>query len=418
MKKLLILGGCYQANDEIVAYAKSQGIYTIVTDDYPIEKSITKKITDEYWNISTEDIDALAIKCKEEKIDAVSCGISEYNIDQCIKLCERLDLPFYCDKESFSYSRDKLKFRNQCDKMSVPMATYYHITPELNREDLDKIKYPVVVKPVDRNANRGISFCYNEEELIKAVHLAHQESYCGRVLAERLLEGQEYYANYAIADGEVSFVGMGAMCSQPGYPYNCYVLETSNSKEFYHYKDEINDKMINLIKSMGCKEGYCWFEFILDKDNHFYVLEMGYRLTGTLMHKSQKIAIGFDAVKWLVDISLGVKHTPADLPQSPNKPYDLIYNNFSIWNKKECVVSSIEGLDVLKSIPTMECSFVAKVGDHFTQYRHIGTLTFVAESEKDLEEKLLLIKNNLKVLDRNGESLPIFFTDFEQLERV
>lgn len=418
MRKLLILGGCYQANDEIVAYAKSQGLYTIVTDDYPIEKSVTKTITDEYWMISTEDIETLAKKCLDEGVDAVTCGISEYNIGQCIKLCERLGLPFYCDKDSFSYSRDKLKFRTQCDKLGVPMATYYHVTPELNREDLDKIKYPVVVKPVDRNANRGISFCYNEDELIDAVHLAHKESYCGRVLAERLLEGQEYYANYAIADGEVSFVGMGAMCSQPGYPYNCYVLETSNSKEFYHFKEEINEKMIDLIKSMGCKEGYCWFEFILDKDNHFYVLEMGYRLTGTLMHKSQKIVTGFDAVKWLVDCSLGVRHTSSDLPKSPEKPYDLIYNNFSIWNKKEGTVSSIEGLDEIESIPTMQGSFVAKVGDSFTQYRHIGTLTFVANNVEDLEEKLLLIKNKLQVLDENGENLPIFFTDFAQLRGV
>lgn len=418
MKKLLILGGCYQANDEIVAYAKSQGIYTIVTDNYPTEKSVTKLITDEYWDISTEDIDALAVKCRGVGVDAVTCGISEYNIGQCIKLCEKLGLPFYCDKESFSYSRDKLKFRTQCDKMGVPMATYYHITPELKREDLDNVKYPVVVKPVDRNANRGISFCYNEEELITAVQLAHKESYCGRVLAERLLEGQEYYANYAIADGEVSFVGMGAMCSQPGYPYNCYVLETSSSKEFYHFKEEINDKMIALIKSMGCKEGYCWFEFILDKDGHFYVLEMGYRLTGTLMHKSQKIAIGFDALKWLVDISLGVKHTPSDLPPSPDGPYSRIYNNFSIWNQKECVVARIEGLEELERIPTMQASFVAKVGDQFTQYRHIGTLTFVAENEKDLEEKLLVIKDTLKVIDTDGVNVPIFFTDFEQLRGV
>lgn len=418
MRKLLILGGCYQANDEIVAYAKSQGIYTIVTDDRPVEKSPTKAITDEYWMISTEDIDALEAKCREEGIDAVICGISEYNIGQCIKLCGRLGLPFYCDQESFSYSRDKLKFRMQCDKMGVPMATYYHITPELRREDLDNIRYPVVVKPVDRNANRGISFCYNEQELIEAVHLAHQESYCGRVLAERLLEGQEYYANYAIADGQVSLVGMGTMCCQPGYPYNCYVLETSKSKEFDHYKAEINDKMIALIKSMGCKEGYCWFEFILDKDGHFYVLEMGYRLTGTLMHKSQKYVTDFDAMKWLVDCSLGVKHTPADLPPSQEKPYGRIYNNFSIWNQKEGVVVAIEGLDELTKIPTMEASFVARVGDHFTQYRHIGTLTFVAENEKDLEEKLLLIRSTLKVLDTEGNNLPIFFTDFDQLKRA
>lgn len=418
MKKLLMLGGRYQACREIIEYAHNNNIYIIVTDNYPIEQSFAKALADEYWMISSGDIDTLEKKCIEESIDGVICGISEYNIEQCIELSRRLGKPFYCEKEPFSFSRDKLKFRMQCDKVGVPMATYYHITPEFKKEDVDNVKFPVVVKPVDRNANRGISFCENVEELREAVKVAHETSYCGRILAERRLIGQEYFAYYAMADGQVSFLGMGAMCSQPGYPYNCYVVGSSHSKEFYHYRDEINDKLIELLKSMDCKEGYAWFELILDQDGHFYVLEMGYRLAGTLTFLSQKDVTGFDPIKWIVDISLGVKHTERDLPVSATEPYEGIYSYYSIWNKNAGTVGEIKGIDVLERIPGMYVSFVAKEGDTYEQYRHIGTVVFSAKGMDELIEKMELIRTTLVVNNEDGESMPIYFTNYAHLLEV
>lgn len=58
MKKLLMLGTS-KASCEMIEYAKSQGIYTIVTDYFEPEKSKAKLIADEYWMISTGDFDAL-----------------------------------------------------------------------------------------------------------------------------------------------------------------------------------------------------------------------------------------------------------------------------------------------------------------------------------------------------------------------
>ena len=418
MKKLLMLVVIYQACKEIIEYCHENSIFIIVTDDYGVDQSPAKLLADEYWMISSGDIDALERKCIDEGVDGVICGISEYNIEQCIKLSKRLGLQFYCEEEPFSFSRDKLKFRMQCDKIGVPMATYYHITPELLQDDIEKIQYPVVVKPVDRNANRGISFCDNEQELRVAVKLAHETSYCGRILAERKLVGQEYFAYYAMADGEVSFLGMGAMCCEPGYPYNCYVIGSSYSKEFYHFRDEINEKLVELLKSMGCKEGYAWFELILDQDGHFYVLEMGYRLAGTLTFLSQKDVTDFDPIKWIVDISLGKKHSFDDLPKSACEPYSGIYAYYSIWNKQAGVVKEIKGLDEIKRVPGMYVSFVAKEGDEYDQYRHIGTIVFSADGIDDLINKMELIKNTVVVNDISGKSMPIYFTDYSHLLEV
>ena len=71
MKKLLILGGKPIGSCEIVNKAKEKGVFTIVSDYLVPEKSAAKQIANEYWDVSTAEVDILATKCIEEKIDAI-----------------------------------------------------------------------------------------------------------------------------------------------------------------------------------------------------------------------------------------------------------------------------------------------------------------------------------------------------------
>ena len=72
---------------EMVRYAQSKGIYTIVTDYLEPEKSIAKQISDEYWMINTSELDVLEQKCREDGVTAVICGISEFNLEMCMAIC-------------------------------------------------------------------------------------------------------------------------------------------------------------------------------------------------------------------------------------------------------------------------------------------------------------------------------------------
>ena len=78
---------------EIVETARSMGCFTIVTDNLDPDRSPAKKVADEYWMISTNDLDLLEQKCREEKINAIFVGISEFNLDRVKDLTERLKFP-------------------------------------------------------------------------------------------------------------------------------------------------------------------------------------------------------------------------------------------------------------------------------------------------------------------------------------
>ena len=165
-KKLLILGSDYGTID-IVHEAHRMGLYVIVTD--LMETSPTKQAADESWLISTTEIEILEMRCREEHVDGILTGASDFNIRQSRILCKRLGLPVYCDNDNaWEVSTNKRKFKDLCKKIGAPIAEDYHLSDELSRNDLAKIHYPVVVKPVDKSGNRGMSYCSNEEELIKA----------------------------------------------------------------------------------------------------------------------------------------------------------------------------------------------------------------------------------------------------------
>ena len=130
MKKLLMLGTSL-ISKEMVEYAKSIGVYTIVTDYQEPEKSRAKLVADEYWMINVAEVDLLERKCREEGITAVICGISEFCLEVCMELCKRLGFPCYCTPEAWHFSRDKDDFKKLCKSIGAPVATDYHLSGEL-----------------------------------------------------------------------------------------------------------------------------------------------------------------------------------------------------------------------------------------------------------------------------------------------
>ena len=314
MKKLLMLGTSL-ISKEMVEYAKSIGVYTIVTDYLEPEKSRAKLVADEYWMINVAEVDLLERKCREEGITAVICGISEFCLEVCMELCKRLGFPCYCTPEAWHFSRDKDDFKKLCKSIGAPVATDYHLSDELSEDELNSVKFPVVVKPVDMSGNRGISYCYNKEELVSAYKYARSLSKSDKIIVEKMLKGKEWYSNYAIVDGEIRLLTLNGMYAEPGQLKNLYSLTTTVSDNVTRFYREINPKIVEVLKKVGCKQGLAWVQVMLDEDDHFYIIEMGYRLPGDMTFIPYVDMFNLDVTKWLVDYALGIKKPLADFPQ-------------------------------------------------------------------------------------------------------
>ena len=418
MKKLLILGSS-KACKEMIAYAKSQGIYTIVTDYFPPEKSSAKLLADEYWMISTGDYDQLEIKCREEQVNGVCSGISTFNIPATAELCKRLGLQAYCTPESWHYTINKYDFKALCRSCQVPVATDYFVSNPPTDEELNSIKFPVVVKCVDQSANRGMSYCSRKDDIAPAIEYALSFSKSDKYVIERMLKGIEYTAYYALADGEASLVCLFSDIAQKGTPNKCYTVNSTACDKLDLYLKEVDPYFRKALKQGGISEGVCWIEMILDEDGHFYVIEMGYRMSGDMMAIPIQEVTGFNSYKWLIDYSLGAKRTAKDLPPSQTEPFKRCGCSYILWSKaKKGVVSKIEGIDEICSNSNVYLEPTVKVGSKFKENQYLLTFLFTENNADEVCKVIENINKVVKVIDEEGEDVVMRFTDYDELRRI
>jgi len=305
MKKLLILGSDF-GTISVVREAHKMGLYVIVAD--LMKTSPTKELADEAWLLSSTDTQTLVRKCREEGISALMFGASDFNVWNARKVCQELNLPIYCESDyACRVARDKGEFKRICKKVGATTATDYFLTDALSDEELSGVVFTVVVKPVDKSGNRGMSYCSNRDELIAGYRVAREIS-DKEIIVERQLHGKEYNVHYVLADGHARLLYFSSTHHEPGEAENLYSFKCTTSQHLKQYIDEVNERAIAVIEKAECKEGIVWFDCIRDDDGHFYLLEMGYRFGGVMTYVPYEQVTGFNTVKWMLECALGVEH--------------------------------------------------------------------------------------------------------------
>lgn len=413
MKKILILGTSL-ASVEIVQTAKEMGSYTIVTDNLPPELSLAKYEADEYWMISTADIDQLERKCREENISAVFAGVSEFNLDRVKELTDRLGLPCYIEEAAWKYARDKGAFKKKCREVGIPVAEEYAVSDPPIKQELRGIEYPVVVKPVDGSGNKGLSICYNDDELIVGCEKARNSSAGRNILIERYITGTESWHYYYLAGGEIRHVCCGRAYRQPGYPTYLYLLGTSSVQDLQEYKKELDDKCIALLRNIGCKRGIAWFQFIRDEKGRYYALEMAERMSADNSGKSIKKAIGVNQIAWMLDIALGNDHTADMLPKASEPPYNSVHCVYYHFAGREGRVSDIQGYEELDQ-EKYQVSVLTHKGDSINKYQMMVRIVFNAKNGREICDNVKYINSRTGILDENNQNMYIQFMDFDEV---
>jgi biotin carboxylase len=165
-KKLLILGG----NPEtipLVLVAQKMGIEVYLTDDNP--NSAAKKFANKSFNVNGLNVEGIIQLAINENVDGVLVGVADILVKSYVKVCEALNFPCYATEELSNIFSHKDFFKQKIREFDVYGISEFELTSELRNEDLIKIQYPVMVKPVDNGGGVGMTCCYNESEIKIAV---------------------------------------------------------------------------------------------------------------------------------------------------------------------------------------------------------------------------------------------------------
>lgn len=305
-KKLLIIGGTGAENINIINAAHEMGVYCVVVDRNTDPKTtLAKQAADEAWDMDYSDVEALAEKCRECEIDGIMAGYSEPRVLVAAKTSQILGTPFYATPEQVELTRNKRTFKDYCIKYDIPTPTdYCHGTPP-TEEEKDNIKYPVIVKPTDYGGRKGITICYNREQLDKAIEYALEFSFSDTIIIEEYLQGRELMAIYTIVDGKatLSCLNEKYLTESKNNTSALCNLVLNPSKHYDEYVETIDLKVKAFLKGIKADNGVAFFQLLVAEDG-IRVFEMGYRINGNNDYKDIEKFNDISYMKMLISYSL------------------------------------------------------------------------------------------------------------------
>mgnify|MGYP006070138431 FL=1 len=404
MDKLLVLGGKPIGSTEIVERAKKKGIYTIVADYLQASESPAKLISDEQWDISVDQVDELARKATEEHVNGIVAGVHEFCLRKAIQVCEKCGLPSWCTLEQWDNCSNKKAFKALCEKNGIDVAKTYKLD--------DEIRYPVIVKPADSDGSRGFSICNNREELEKGVR--HALEFSTDYLIEEFIQSEACIIHYTVVNGEVIFSGISDKHSRRLEGGSMVMaLQTFPAKDQECYLKDVNEKAIQMFKSIGIKNSPIWIEAFND-GKRFVFNEMALRFGGSMTNYPVMYNTGLDQLNLFIDAALGKTSTETVKWTSLNK------NNYAILpiHLKEGKIAKIKGRkELLANLNIEQIVLVHHVGDEIknwgTAQQVFCYLHMTYRNAEEFSNNIAVIKNTLRAENEQKQNMLYYLMDFE-----
>ncbi len=409
-KKLLILGGNPETTP-LVEIANSMGIKTIVTSLRHTDPA--KKAAWKAADVDGMDVPGLIALAREEAVDGVLVGVADILVPSYCKVCDALNLPCYATKEIVDVFSFKDSFKATCERYGVHGIPEYYLDADMKPEDVEKIKFPVMVKPVDNGGGVGMTVCYSKEDLPGAVKKALDASNKKRFIVEKYMECDDMGMYYTFKDGAVSASciydryttdeqkGLSRVCLGGTYP----------SKHIDEYFERMHDGAVRLFKDIGIKNGVLMLSGFYE-DGEFYVYDTGFRLQGEAPHLLMKAIHGFDQREMLIRFALTGSEGDLDLLKEDDARLRGKYAATLWFLLKAGTIGKIEGLDEVEKDPCVVANIQRLYENTEVLKEWIGNekqvltrVYIVCDSKKEICDKLTEFQAKVKVTDTEGNDM-------------
>ncbi len=420
-KKLLFLDGSSLAACAVLR-AKEMGIKTIVANFYPEEKSPAKLIADEQWMVDFSQIDEMVKLIKDNHIDGIFVGWTDSHLPFYAEICEKAGLPCCGNLEQFDIlSNDKRKFKELCIKYGVPTPDVYDISIDFNREDLDKIVYPVMVKPADGSGGRGIMKCNNEEELISYYKELYESSPSKKIVCERYMQSEnEIFIHYTVQDGYCSLSSSFLkykVDEEKSKAASC-LFHMFSPKFLDEYKKTTEPAVIKMVQDLGIKYGNVMFQGF-EENGKLYFHESGLRMGGEQFYVFAEKLNGISSLEMMIEFALTGKMMRYDAKTQDNYKFSKYCCNYYI-PLKPGRISKIEGVEEINAMPQLLQNRQFKfVGDEISSTSSLDRVIFrlhVMDDTKDAFAKTLCkISETVKILDENGNDMQLQKLEYDSV---
>ncbi|MDA3956983.1 ATP-grasp domain-containing protein [Oceanispirochaeta sp.] len=188
--------------------ARKNNWYSIAADGNPHAPCISR--ADEFLNIDLKDrvglVEAAENLMQTRNIQGVfTCG-TDFSASVAW-IAEKLNLPGIPYQSALDCT-DKYRMRMKFQEHNIPIPAFCELSADMDAHEVTKrLRYPLVVKPVDNMGGRGVITVETPETLEKSAVEAIRFSRTGRAIVEEFMDGPEFSIDSLIYNDTVTITG-------------------------------------------------------------------------------------------------------------------------------------------------------------------------------------------------------------------
>lgn len=300
MKKIAIIGA-NEFQKKLVLKAKNMGIETHVFAWE--EGAVAKEVSDYFYPISIVDKEKILEKLRLINVNGVCSIASDLAMPTVNYLANELRLVGN-SQECTILTTNKYEMRKVLKEKGMPIPEFQLIKNEQDI-DFDKIRFPAIVKPIDRSGSRGIYKVMDLKELEIAVRNAKKVSFIDSILVEEYIDGKEYSIEGISQKGKHKIIQVTEKFTSgaPNFIESAHLAPARIDEEL---KKRILKTIEESLTALKIENGASHSEIKVSAEGDIKIIEIAARMGGDFIGSDMvEISTGFDFVTSVIKVSLG-----------------------------------------------------------------------------------------------------------------
>ncbi|ELA7156564.1 ATP-grasp domain-containing protein [Vibrio parahaemolyticus] len=279
MKKFLVLG-IGNAQVDLLRFLRNSGKFEVhALSNTEFGRGL--QYADKFECINITDKDAVLDYASRNNIDIIYSIGSDVAMPTATFVSEKLGKPCFVSYETAKVCNNKNEFREKLKNCygAVPFQVLK------NAEDINlssNLRFPLIVKPVDSQGQRGVGTAHNINEVKTLFYTALTYSRSKKVIIEEKIQGEEISVNVYLHNGElVFFLPSGRVSWEEfdgGIIHKHYIPSNLSAEAVTNVERLVKET----LSSLSITDGPAYFQIKMSNDTP-YLIEVTPRFDGCHM---------------------------------------------------------------------------------------------------------------------------------------
>lgn len=375
-----MLGGGFLQN-YVIKKVRDLGYFVYCLDADP--NAVGFGTANEHAVINIVDEQACLKFAKEKNVDGVLTAATDFSVLTMSYIAQEMNLPGI-NYESAKIIKNKAAVRKCLFDAKADDTGYsfeIHSLEEIPAI-LPKVKFPIMMKPVDGSGSRGASKVERAEDFAKACEFAMSGSISHRAVAEPFVVGKEYGVESYVDNGEIHVLAVMQkdMTQPPYYAELGHAIPSGLPKDT---EERIKACVKKALVALGVNHGSVNMDLLIGKDGDVHIVDVGARMGGNLIGSHIiPIGTGIDYMGNMIRAAVGDKTNwnPVSNPQPVTTKLLALAPG---------VVKSLPDFDAIEKEYGVKIEHHLHVGDTITPYRtNLDGCGYVVATGKTVDEAI------------------------------